>query len=83
MKLGKAFWLVFWLVTGLLIGTLLGNACGQVPYLQWLTQGQTISFSPAADLVILTFDLNLQFTLNMAQVIGVLVSVLCYHKFRF
>ncbi len=83
VKVSKVFWLVFWLVTGILIGTLLGSACGQLPYLQWLTQGQTISFSPAADLIIFTFDLDLHFTLNMAQVIGVLISVLCYRKFRF
>lgn len=83
MKLSRAFWFIFWLVTGLLIGTILGNVCSQIPFLQFLTLGQTVSFSPAADLVILKFSLDLRFTLNLAQVVGVLIGMVSYHHFEF
>lgn len=83
MKFGKVFWMIFWLVTGLLIGTLLGNVCSQIPFLQFLTVGQTIDFSPAADLVILKFNLDMQFTLNLAQAAGILIGMVCYHRFKF
>ncbi len=83
MKLSRFFWCVFWMLTGILIGTILGKLCGQFSFLQWLTVGQDISFSPAADLAILQFHMDLHFTLNLAQVVGILTGVLCYHKFEF
>ena len=82
MKISKTFWFVFWLVTGLIIGSLLYNVCAQVSFLRWLTIGESISFSPAADLSILKFSLQMEFRLTLAQVVGVLVGLFCYHHFH-
>ena len=65
-----------------IIGSLLYNVCAQVSFLQWLTIGESISFSPAADLSILKFSLQMEFRLTLAQVVGVLVGLFCYHHFH-
>jgi hypothetical protein len=79
MKLSKTFWFIFWLLTGLIVGGLLANLCTGIDWLSWLAYGDSISFSPAADLVILKFSLELTFQLNLAEVVCVLGAMLCYH----
>ena len=83
MKLKDIFWCVFWLVAGILIGTILSNVCGQISFLRWMTVGQSVSFTPAADLAIIKFSLDVVFRLDLAQVTGVLIGMLCYRNFRF
>ncbi len=82
MKWSKTFWFVFWLLAGLIVGGLLASVCGQVSWLSWLAYGDSVSFSPAADLVILKFSLELTFQLNLAEVLCVLGAMFCYHRFR-
>ena len=82
MKWSKTFWFVFWLLAGLIVGGLLASVCGLVSWLSWLAYGDSDSFSPAADLVILKFSLELTFQLNLAEVLCVLGAMFCYHRFR-
>ncbi len=83
MKVSKTFWLVFWLLAGLIAGGLLASVCAGVPALSWLAYGNSISFSPAADLVVLKFSLNLSLQLNVAEVLCVLIAMFCYRHFDF
>lgn len=79
----KTFWFFFWLLTGLIIGSLLSAACAGVPALSWLAYGQSLSFSPAADLIILKFSLDLELRLNLAQILCTLGAMFCYRHFSF
>ena len=79
----KTFWFIFWLLAGLIIGSLLATACAGVPALSWLAYGQSLSFSPAANLIIMDFSLNVVFRLNLAQILCILGAMFCYHHFRF
>jgi len=79
----KTFWFCFWLLAGLIVGSLLASACAGVPALSWLAYGQSLSFSPAANMIILDFSLNVTFRLNLAQIICVLVAMFCSHHFWF
>ena len=83
MKWSKTFWFIFWLLTGLIVGGLLASLCGNVSWLSWLAYGNSVSFSPAADLVILNFSLDLTFQLNLAEVLCILGAMFCYHHFKF
>lgn len=78
----KTFWFVFWLLVGLILGSLLASVCAGVPMLRWLAYGKSISLSPAADLVILRFNLSMVVELNIAEILCVLAAMFCYHNFK-
>ncbi len=77
----NTFWFCFWLLAGLLLGGLIAGACGSVSALSWLAYGESISFSPEANLIVFKFALDATFSLNIAQVICVLLAMLCYRYF--
>lgn len=79
----KTFWFFFWLLTGLIVGSLLANLCAGIGALSWLAYGQSLSFAPAANLVILDFSLSVTFRLNLAQIICVLIAMVCSRHFHF
>lgn len=79
----KTFWFFFWLLTGLIVGSLLANLCAGIGALSWLAYGQSLSFAPAANLVILDFSLSVTFRLNLAQIICVLIAMICSRHFHF
>ncbi len=78
----STFWFWFWLLTGLLAGGLLAGVCSGVAGLSWLAYAQGISISPAADLIVFQFALDASFTLNVAQVICVIIAMICHHYFH-
>lgn len=79
----KTFWFFFWLLAGLIAGSLLANACAGVGALSWLAYGQSLSFAPSANLIILDFSLSVTFRLNLAQILCVLAAMFCCHHFNF
>ena len=83
MKATKTFWFIFWLLAGFIVGGLIASLCAGVPALSWLAYGSSISFTPAADLVVLKFSLALTFQMNLAEVLCVLGAMFCYHHFSF
>ncbi len=78
----NTFWFWFWLLTGLLLGGLIAGVCAGVPGLSWLAYSQSLSLSPAADLVVFQFSLVASFTLNIAQVICVIIAMICHRYFH-
>ncbi len=82
MSMKNTFWFWFWVLTGLLLGGLLAGVCSGVAGLSWLAYAQSLSISPAADLVIFQFALDASFTLNIAQVICVVLAMICYRYFH-
>ena len=76
----KNIWvLLIFILAGLVVGGLLGELASRVDFLWWLSYGN--SFGLAEPLVL---DLKITFALtikvNIASIIGILLSILIYRK---
>jgi len=72
--------LIFLLVCGLLFGSILGEILS--PWIPFLTKSKTISWTPAADLEILKYDLNFQFKLNLASIGGLALAFWIHRRLK-
>ncbi len=70
------------LISGLVIGGLIGDTLGNVSFLSWLKYGKEIGLNPPFSLDLSFFSLQLGFSvkLNIAGIIGMLLSILVYKK---
>ncbi|CAM5794387.1 MULTISPECIES: DUF4321 domain-containing protein [Brevibacillus] len=80
MKGKETLTLVFLLISGLLCGSILGEVLG--PWVPFLTKSKEITWSPAADLEILKYDLNLQVKLNLASIGGLALAFWIYRRMK-
>ena len=82
MREGRT-WL-FWIMlfSGILLGGLLGQLANEVPFLSWLAYGQSFGLEQpfVLDLGILNLSFGIMFDLNVASIIGVLLSIFIYRK---
>lgn len=82
MKEGR-FWL-FWILlfSGIILGGLLGELAASVSFLNWMGYGQNFGLTQplALDLGIIQLSFGVMFKLNVASVIGVLISIFVYRK---
>ncbi|GEB31752.1 MULTISPECIES: DUF4321 domain-containing protein [Brevibacillus] len=72
--------LVFLLVSGLLFGSIVGEILG--PWVPFLTKSKMITWSPAADLEILKYDLNFQVKLNLASIGGLALAFWIHRRIK-
>ncbi|OXS57935.1 hypothetical protein B1A99_14955 [Cohnella sp. CIP 111063] len=72
--------LLLFLFLGLLAGALLANWLKEVPGLSFLTRALEVSWSPAADLAVIKYSLNLEVRLSLLSVIGAAVAIWLYRK---
>lgn len=70
------------LISGLVIGGLLGDTLGNIPMLSWLNYGKQIGLNPplSLDLSFFTLQLGMTIKLNIAGIIGMLISIIVYKK---
>lgn len=68
--------LVVIVIAGAMLGSVLGNAVGQFTYLSWLGAYVKFGLAPPVtiDLHVLTLTLGFTLRLNLAIVLGILVS---------
>ena len=82
MHSGKT-WL-FWILlfSGIILGGLLGELAAQVSFLSWLSYGQTFGLTEPLqlDVGVLNLSFRFLFKLNVASIIGILLSVFAYRK---
>ena len=79
----KNFWvLLIFILCGLVIGGLLGDFAGKVDGLWWLSYGQNFGMtSPIElDLSIIKITFALSIKINISSIIGMVISILIYHK---
>lgn len=79
----KNIWiLILFILSGLVIGGLLGELAGHVDFLWWLSYGQSFGFSSPIelDLNILHISFGLMFKINVASIIGLIISIIIYRK---
>ncbi len=72
--------LLLFIFLGLLAGALLANWLKEVPGLSFLTRAMEVSWSPAADLAVIKYSLNLEVRLSLLSVIGAAVAIWLYRK---
>ena len=79
----KNIWiLLVFLLAGLVIGGLLGKLASGVPWLWWLSYEQEFGLeSPIVlDLSVVTLTFGLMFKINVASIIGMILSIFIYKK---
>lgn len=81
MKINRFFYFFFWLLLGILVGTLVGNMCAGIHGLGWLAYSQSISIRPAFDLVVISLDMALSMSLNLAQAIFIALALFVYGRY--
>ena len=81
----KKFWVfLIFLFSGIIIGGLLGELASSVSFLSWLAYGKSFGLTEPFILDINILKLMLSFTvdLNVASIIGIILAMFVYKKFR-
>ena len=75
--------LILFLLCGLVLGGLIGELTKSVSWLSWLSYGQSFGLSSPVtlDLGVVQLTLGLMFKINVAGIIGIIISVFIYRKF--
>ncbi len=73
---------ILFILAGLVIGGLLGDLAARVDWLWWLSFGNEFGLqSPIVlDLGVLTLTFGLMIKINIASIIGVIISLVIYRK---
>lgn len=79
MKKNGWVFLLF-IVLGLLAGTLVGRGLQNVSWLSLLTRSMPVSWSPAADLSVISYALTIQLDLSLFSLIGLALAIWLYRK---
>lgn len=72
--------LLLFVVLGLLAGALVAKWLREVPGLTFLTREIKLNWSPAADLSVISYHLNLNINLSLLSVIGAIIAIWLYRK---
>lgn len=72
---------IIFLLCGIVIGGLLGQLASSVSWLSWLSYGRDFGFSPVTvDLGVLQLTLGLMVKINIASIIGIVISIIIYKR---
>ncbi len=75
--------LVF-LLAGIVLGTILGRLCEGVSFLSWLSYSMSVGLDTASplvlDLIVFKLAFGFSLTVNTAQIICIIASLLIYNK---
>ena len=79
----KKFWIfLIFLFSGIIIGGLLGEFAASVSWLSWLSYGNSFGLTQpfVLDIAILQLTFSIMIHLNVASIIGIIISILIYRK---
>lgn len=79
----KNMWiLLIFILSGIVVGGLLGEFAKNVSWLWWLGYGEQFGISDPLilDLSIIKLSFSLMFKINIASIIGMVISVFAYRK---
>ena len=79
---GKGWICVLFILAGLVIGGLIGNLTSGVDFLWWLSYGQEFGLSSPLilDLGVVKLTFAIMFKINIASIVGVIISMFIYRK---
>lgn len=72
--------LILFLLLGWLAGAWIAKALQPVKYLSFLTHPTTISWSPKANLDIISYNLTLQLEMSLLSLIGIIAAFWLYRR---
>ena len=79
----KTVLLILLLIAGAVVGSLIGTACEGTDALGWLAYSQRIAIdSTTINLIIAKLTFGIDFSMNIAQVIFMVVAVAVYPKLK-
>lgn len=73
--------LLLFIIFGLLTGTIIGELLAPVSWLSFLGKSAEMSWEPKANFQAISWDLKLEFRLNLISILGVVGAVWLYRKF--
>jgi uncharacterized membrane protein YeaQ/YmgE (transglycosylase-associated protein family) len=76
----NAWILLLFIVLGLLAGSLAARWLQNVPALSFLTRPMSVSWSPAADLAVIRYDLKLHINVTLLSIAGAVAAIWLYRK---
>ncbi|MCI8361289.1 MAG: DUF4321 domain-containing protein [Clostridiales bacterium] len=81
------FLLLFFVLAALVIGGLVGELTAGIPWLRWLTYGQSIGFNgdgggPLVDLQMIQINFGFRMQVSVLQIILITAALLIYRKVR-
>ncbi len=79
----KNIWiLILFILCGIVVGGLLGELASQVDFLWWLSYGDQFGISNpiTLDLQVIQITFGLMFKINIASIIGMILSIFIYRK---
>ena len=78
----KVWILIIFLLAGLVIGGLLGELASKIDFLWWLSYGQEFGLTEPLqlDLGVVRLTFAVIFKINIASIIGVIISMIIYRK---
>ena len=82
MKGGKANWLLIVLMlAGLVIGGLIGKVTSSVPFLKWLSYGQSFGMNTpwTLDLGVITLTFGFTLYFSVCGIIGLILGIVLYN----
>ncbi|RED64110.1 DUF4321 domain-containing protein [Cohnella lupini] len=79
MKKNAWIFLLF-VFLGLLAGALVAEWLQEVPGLTFLTRAIEVNWSPAADLSVIKYSLNLDVNFTLLSIVGAIVAIWLYRK---
>ena len=77
---GKGWICVLFILAGLVIGGLIGNLTSGIDFLWWLSYGQEFGLSSPLilDLGVIKLTFAIMFKINIASIVGVIISMFIY-----
>jgi uncharacterized membrane protein YeaQ/YmgE (transglycosylase-associated protein family) len=72
--------LLLFVILGLLAGTLAARGLQNIASLSFLTRPLSVSWSPAADLAVIRYDLKLHINLTLLSIVGAAAAIWLYRK---
>ena len=82
MKSRSSWICILFILAGLVRGSLIGNLASNVDFLWWLSFGQEFGLSEplVLDLQVVKLTFAVTFKINIASIIGVIISMFIYRK---
>lgn len=82
MKIKNVWVCILFLLAGLVIGGLIGQLTSSVDFLWWLSYGESFGLTEpiVLDLSVLKLTFGLTFKINIASILGVIISMFIYRR---
>ncbi|CAI6082343.1 DUF4321 domain-containing protein [Cohnella sp. JJ-181] len=72
--------LLLFVFLGMLAGALVADWLKRVPGLDFLTRTVKARWSPSADLIVLTYDINIAINVSLLSLAGIALAIWIYRK---